>query len=104
MSGAALFAALAVAVLLALSGVAVAWASPNLSKRLTALVVALIGVALALGVLGAPPGLLVAVTAVGFAYAATGASLIVRAQESYASVEAAEMDAADAQAASGAQE
>jgi drug/metabolite transporter superfamily protein YnfA len=89
-------AALTLAVLLALSGAAVAWSAPNLAKRLTALMVALIAVALALGALRTPPGVLIAVAAIGFAYAAVGAALIVRAQENYASVEASEIDVADA--------
>lgn len=100
MSAAAPFAesvALTLAVLLALCGAAAAWSAPNLAKRLTAIVVALIGVAVALGALRLPSGVLITVAAIGFAYAAVGAALIVRAQESYASVEAGEIDAADAQ-------
>ena len=97
--GAAVFterASLAIGVLLALAGAAVAWSSPNLTKRLVAICVSVIGAIVALAVLGAPQALLAAAAATGFAYAALGAALSVRAQESYDGVEAPDLDAADA--------
>jgi hypothetical protein len=86
---------LACAVVLLMIGAVTAWAGANAAKRLAGVVVALIGAVLGLGALGAPPALLIAGGALGFAHLALGLALLVRLQESYGGVESTEIDAAD---------
>lgn len=88
---------LVAAIALLLIGVATAWASANTAKRLAGLLIAQIGAMLGLAVLGAPQGAIIAGVALAFALMLVGAALIVRLQEAYGGVEAAEFDAADEQ-------
>ncbi len=88
-------AALAGAVLLLVLGAATCLSASNLSRRVAALFVALIGAVLGASVLGADSGALMAGVALIGAYAAIGLALLVRFQESYQSVEAEDIDAAD---------
>ena len=86
----------AVAVGLLMCGVFGAWVSTNAAKRIAAVTVAMLGAVLAAAALAAPPSLLIAGAALGFAQLALGAAIVVRLQESYASIEAPEINAADA--------
>lgn len=88
---------LVVAAALVMAGAAAAWTAPNAAKRIGALVVAFIGAVIGLAAAGAPNGALVAGVAAAFAYVAIGAAIIVRLQESYAAIDAPELDAADEQ-------
>lgn len=76
-------------------GAASALMLTNAIKRLAGLVIAGFGALAALAALGAPGGALVAGVAVLFAQTAMGAAILVRLQESYGSVAATEIDAAD---------
>lgn len=84
------------AVALAMLGAAAALILPNAIKRVAGLTLAGFGAVGALAVLGAPEGAVLAGVAVTFAYTAIGAAIAVRLQESYGSLEAGEIDAADA--------
>ncbi len=90
-------AALAVATFLTLAGAVAALSSGNAMKRLAGVLVALVGAALALAALGAPEESLTTAVAIAFGYAVVGVAVIVRLQETYGGVGAAEVDAADAQ-------
>lgn len=90
-------AALAIALALTLSAALAAHSSTNATKRVGAVLVALIGAMLAAAALGAPAALLIGGGALGFAYCAVGVALIVRLQEGYGGVEIPEIDAADEQ-------
>ena len=88
---------LAGAVALLMVGAATAWTSANVTKRIAAIVLAQLGALSALSALGAASSLLLAGVAAMFAQLALGVALITRLQEAYASIEAPEIDAADAQ-------
>jgi hypothetical protein len=89
--------ALALAVLAALimAGAVTAWTASNAGKRLAGVLVALFAATAALALLGMPAEAMVTTVAIAFAYCVVGVSIMVRLQESYASTEAAEIDAAD---------
>jgi len=87
----------AVALVIALAGAFAALTSANVVKRVTAVLVALIGAMLALAALGAPASALIVGGALVFAYGAVGVALIVRLQEAYGGVEIGDIDSADAQ-------
>ena len=79
-------------------GVSATLLSANLTKRLVGLVFAVMGAVLAgLAVVG-PSGALTAGIAIGLAYLLVGASLLIRLQEACATLEAADIDAVDAEA------
>ncbi|MFZ2029336.1 MAG: hypothetical protein WAU68_03425 [Vitreimonas sp.] len=86
---------LAIAVLLLSGAAATCLSTNNLSRRLIALFVAMIGAILAAASLHADGGVLIAGVAVAAGYSAVGVALLVRTQEAYQSVEADELDAAD---------
>ena len=86
---------LSAAVLLLCLGAASCLSASNVSKRLVALFVAMLGALLGAALLRASAGTVLAGVAVAAAYAALGFALLVRIQESYASVEADELDAGD---------
>ena len=88
-------AGLAGAVLLLCVGAAGGLSASNVSKRLVALFIAMIGAVLAAAALHVGAGTLLAGLAVAAAYAATGFALLVRLQETYQIVEADELDASD---------
>ena len=78
-----------------LIGAATAWRSANATKRLAGLLIASLGALLALAALRAPEAALIAGVAATFAQLLIGAALLVRLQEAYGGVEAADIDAAD---------
>ncbi len=86
---------LALAVALVMIGAVTAWTGANNAKRLAGLLVALIGAALTLGAIGAPPAFLVGAMVIAFATFAVGLAVLVRLQEAYGGVESTEIDAAD---------
>ena len=67
----------------------------NLTKRLIALFVTMVGALLAASILHADSGALIAGVAVATAYAALGFALLVRLQEAYQSIETDDVDGAD---------
>lgn len=81
---------------LVLAGAASALMASNAIKRLTGVIIAGLGVLVALG-LWAPQAITAGV-AIIFAHLAIGVAIIVRLQESYGSIETREIDAADAAA------
>lgn len=85
----------AVAVVMLMLGAVTAWNSANVIKRVAGLVVAMLGALAALAAFDAPGELLVVAGAAAFAQLVIGVALIVRVQEAYGGVEAAEIDAAD---------
>lgn len=85
------------AVTLLLIGVGMAWTSANTAKRLAGLLIAALAAVLGLAALGAPQSAMIAGLALAFAHLLAGAALIVRLQEAYGGVEAADFDAADEQ-------
>lgn len=89
--------ALAIALALLMAGVATAWRTANAARRLGGILCAHIAAMLALGVLGAPTMAVVAAVAIAFGYCAIGVAITIRLQETYASTEAGEIDAADDQ-------
>lgn len=89
--------ALAIAAALLMAGAATAWRAANAARRLGGVLCAHIAAILALGVLGAPAVVLVSGVAIAFAYCVVGVAITIRLQESYASTEAGEIDAADDQ-------
>ena len=89
-------ATLAMSLLLALSGAIVAWTSANAVRRVAASVLAFMGALAALAALQAPVAAMIAALAVAAAFLLVGAALTVRLQEAYASAEAGDADAADA--------
>jgi NADH:ubiquinone oxidoreductase subunit K len=88
-------ASLTTAVVLLSLAAATCLSTNNLSRRLIALFIAMVGAALAASVLHADGGALMAGIAVAAAYAAIGFSLLVRLQETYQSIETDELDAND---------
>lgn len=86
---------LAVATTLLLVGVVAAWTSTNVVKRAIGLLVAMLGALAGAVALGAPAAWLMLGTGVALAYFIVASALIVRLQEAYGAVEAAELDAAD---------
>jgi hypothetical protein len=92
----ALRAIVAVAAALLMCGVFGAWVSTNAAKRIAAVTIAMLGAVLGAAGLGAPTPLLIAGAAIGFVQLAVGAAVVVRLQESYGSIEAPEINAADA--------
>ncbi len=86
----------AFACLLIVIGSGAALMLTNAAKRLAGLVIAGFGALAALAAFGAPGGALVTGVAVLFAQIALGAAIVVRLHESYGSVAAPEIDAADA--------
>lgn len=82
-------------VLLLCIGAAACLGASNVSKRLVALFIAMIGALLAAAALHVGDGTLLAGIAIAGAYAALGFAVLVRLQESYQSVEADELDARD---------
>ena len=86
---------LAAAVLLLCFGAAACLGAGNVSKRLVALFVAMLGAIIGAATLGVGGGTLLAAIATSAAYAAIGFALLVRLQETYESVEAGELDAGD---------
>ena len=83
------------AIALVVIGAGAALVLGNAIKRLAGLMIAGFGAVLALGVLGAPNGALVAGVAILFAQAVVGVAIVVRLQESYGAIEADEIDGAD---------
>lgn len=83
------------AIALVVIGAAAALMIDNAIKRLAGLMIAGFGAVLALGVLGAPNGALVAGAAILFAQAVVGVAIVVRLQESYGAIEASDVDNAD---------
>jgi hypothetical protein len=90
-------AAVAAAVVLAVAGVLSAWASANTAKRVAGFIVAIVFAVIALAALGAPSAALMAGIAIAFAYCVLGVSVLVRMQEAYGSAEVADADAADSE-------
>ena len=88
---------LALAVALVAGGAVTAFASGNALKKTAAVLTALVGAALALGVLGAPSAAIVAAAAIAFAYCVVGVAIGARLQEAYGSAETGDLDAADAE-------
>lgn len=86
---------LGVALVLLGAAAAASLTAKNLIRRLIAAFVALTGAILAAAALHADSGALIAGAAVAAAYAAIAVALLVRAQESYQSIEADDLDAAD---------
>lgn len=86
---------LAAAVLLLCVGAAACLSASNLSKRVVALFIAMVGAVLSAAALHVGGGTLLAGIAIAAAYAALGFALLVRLQETYQSVEADELDASD---------
>lgn len=90
-----LYAVLALAIALVAGGAVTAFASSNALKRVMAVLVALVGAALALGALGAPAIAVTAAVAIALGYVAVGVAVVVRIQEAYGAVEMRDLDAAD---------
>lgn len=88
---------LAASVALLLIGAAASWSAGNAVKRLAGFLVAELGALLALAAIGAPEGALIAGAAAALAQLCIGVALVVRLQEAYGGVDAAEIDAADDQ-------
>ncbi len=88
---------LSCALALIAGGAVTAFAAGNAIKKLAGVLVALVGAALVLGVVGAPSVAIVAAVAIALGYATIGVSLAVRAQEVYGVIEEHDLDAADAQ-------
>lgn len=86
----------AFACVLIIIGAGAALLLTNATKRLVGLIIAGFGALAVLAAFGAPSGALVAGVAVLFAQTALGAAIVARLQESYGSVSAPEVDAADA--------
>jgi hypothetical protein len=86
---------LAIAILLLILAAATCLSTNTISKRIIALFVAMVGAILAAAGLHPDGGVLVAGVAVAATYAAVGVALMVRIQETYSSVEADDLDAAD---------
>lgn len=86
---------LAAAIVLTLVGIVAAWTSANVVKRVAGLLVAMLGALVGAVALGAPSSVLMIGAAIAFAQMAVGAVLIVRLQEGYGAVEAADLDSAD---------
>jgi hypothetical protein len=87
---------LAAAVALLVLGAAAASLSDNGLKRLIGLVIAWLGAVAAAAALSASQQLIVAGAAILFAQLAFGVALVIRLQETYGSIEAGDIDAADA--------
>lgn len=85
------------AAILIIAGAAAALLSPNTIKRLAGVTIAGLGSVAALAALGAPEFALTSGVAVLFAQLTVGVAIAVRLQESYGSIEAPEIDAADEQ-------
>lgn len=83
------------AIALVVIGALAALLLANAIKRVAGLLIAGFGATLALAALGAPDSALVASVAVIFAQTLVGVAIVVRLQESYASIEAPDADAAD---------
>jgi len=94
-TSAALLSGLALAVALVVGGAVAALTAANAMKKIAALMLAFVGAALSLALLGAPGGAILAVVAIAFAHTAIGVSIAVRLQEAYGGVETGELDAAD---------
>lgn len=82
---------------LVMIGAAAALLSANAIKRVGGLLVSGFGAVAALAAMGAGSGPVIAGVAVLFVYAVVGTAIVVRLQESYGSIEAPEIDAADAE-------
>lgn len=78
-------------------GAVAALLSANAIKRVGGVLVSGFGAVAALAAMGAGSGPILVAVAVLFVYAAIGAAVVVRLQESYGSIEAPEIDAADAE-------
>lgn len=87
----------AAAAALLLLGASLAMVSANIVKRVVGVLMALLAALLGLSLLGAPAALLFVGAACAGAVMMLGAALIVRLQETYNSVEAGDLDAADAE-------
>lgn len=86
---------LAAAVVLLSLAAATCLRTNNMSRRLVALFVAMVGGLLAASALHADGGVLIAAVGVIAAHSALGVALLVRSQDAYQSIEADELDAAD---------
>jgi len=86
---------LAAAIVLLTLAAASCLSTNNMSRRLIALFVAMVGAILAASGLHAGGGVLIAAVGVAAAYSAIGVALLVRSQEAYQSIEADELDVAD---------
>lgn len=95
MTAPALYIVLALAIALVVGGAVSAFASNNALKRVAAVLVALLGAALALGALGAPAIAVTGAVAIAFGYLVAGVAVVVLLQETYGAVEVRELDAAD---------
>lgn len=84
--------------LLLVIGVTATLLSTNLVKRLVGLVFAVMGAMLAGLAFAGPSGALTAGIVIGLAYLMVGAFLLIRLQEAFGSLEARDIDAADAAA------
>lgn len=82
---------------LAMIGAVAALLSANAIKRVGGLLVSGFGAVAVLAAMGAGSGPILVGVAVLFVYAAIGTAIVVRLQESYGSIEAPEIDAADAE-------
>lgn len=91
-------AAVIIAVVLLSGGVAAAWLSANLTRRVAGVAVACLGAVLGLAALQAGESLMLAGAVIALAQVALGAALLVRAQEAYGSVENVDLEEADARA------
>jgi hypothetical protein len=89
---------LAMACAMLMAGAATAWRASNAARRIGGIVCAHIAAVLALAILGAPAAAVVTGVALSFVYCVLGVAVLVRLQETYASTEAGEIDAADEQA------
>lgn len=89
--------ALALAVALVAAGALTAAASSNAMKKILGVLISLVGAVFALALLAAPDAAVLAALAIAFAYVVVGVAVTVRLQEGYASIEALDLDAADAQ-------
>jgi multisubunit Na+/H+ antiporter MnhC subunit len=85
----------ALAITVAIAGLAYALAADNLVKRLVGLASAMLACIAALALRGAPQGLLIAAAVAGFAQVALGTALLVRIQEDYGEIESRDLDNAD---------
>lgn len=86
---------LAAAIVLLTLAAASCLSTNNMSRRLIALFVAMVGAILAASGLHAGGGVLIVAVGVTAAYSAIGVALLVRSQEAYQSIEVDELDAAD---------